>query len=64
MKCLSRCSSGEWGKYDWDMSDLGKGFMYCCEMSDFAAAVPYAPDLKDEEGNWPAFLDGNAGQSP
>ncbi len=41
---------------DWSISDLTAGFMYCCAVEDFRRAVPYAPNLTDDNGNWPDML--------
>ena len=38
------------------MTNPGKGFSYCCSAEDLRAAVPHAPDLRDENGNWPSVL--------
>ncbi len=56
MSLLDRCPPPSWGDPDWSVTDLAKGFTYCCSAEDFRTAVAYAPDLKDQNGNWPNLL--------
>ncbi len=52
----TRCSTSAWGDTDWSVSDLTKGFTYCCSAEDFKAAVAYAPQVTDQNGNWPNLM--------
>ena len=42
--CTDRC--GEMGWVDWDRTDLGSGYMYCCEVEEAARAIPAIPAMK------------------
>ncbi|KAK8377742.1 hypothetical protein O3P69_014003 [Scylla paramamosain] len=41
--CEDLCSSLPW--IDFDVSDLGHGYTYCCSVADLRAAVPHVPEL-------------------
>ena len=42
--CTDRC--GEMGWVDWDRTDLGSGYMYCCEVEEAARVIPAIPAMK------------------
>nr|ABI18972.1 putative non-specific nuclease [Palaemonidae sp. EAB-2006] len=41
--CTDICSSLTW--IDFDITDLFRGFTYCCTVDDLRAAIPHVPDL-------------------
>ncbi|KAK7023467.1 hypothetical protein SK128_010672 [Halocaridina rubra] len=41
--CSDICSSLSW--INIDLSNLGRGYTYCCTVDDLRAAIPHVPDL-------------------
>jgi len=54
-QCPSVCDQlSQW--VDFDYNDVKAGHITCCSLDTFASVVPYAPQYKDENGNWPQLL--------
>lgn len=41
--CSDLCSSLTW--IDFDVTDLARGYTYCCTVDDLRQAVPHVPDI-------------------
>ena len=45
---MLRCGDMAW--VDWDMQDIGSGYMYCCTVEDAREAIPEIPQLQADTG--------------
>ena len=53
--CPTVCDQlDKWVKFDYE--DETHGHVTCCSLESFANVVSFAPDLRDENGNWPDLL--------